>query len=138
MNISVFFVLASGVVLGGMGLLHLYLTFRTHRLEPRDPSLKLYMQGVAPVISSQTTMWRAWLGFNASHSIGAILYALVYGWLVLAPGAPLFKSWFLIAVGALVLGSYLALARLYWFHIPLRGVLVAAALYALGLITWFA
>jgi hypothetical protein len=26
-------------------------------------------------------MWKAWVGFNASHSYGAILFGLVYGYL---------------------------------------------------------
>lgn len=138
MNISVFFIAASAALLGLLGAVHLYYTFRTRKFEPRDPALKLHMQGVAPGITSQTTMWRAWIGFNASHSFGAMLYGLVYGYLVLAPGAPLFKSGFLIAVGALLLAGYVTLARLYWFNIPLRGVAAAAVLYALGLITWFA
>ncbi len=28
------------------------------------------MQQVSPVITRQTTMWKAWVGFNASHSYG--------------------------------------------------------------------
>lgn len=138
MNISAFFVAASALLMGVLGVLHLYYTFQTTKFDPRDPSLKLHMQGVAPGISSHTTVWRCWVGFNASHSLGVILYAVVYGYLALAPGLPLFKSPFLLVVGALLLAAYAALARLFWFHIPLRGILAAAALYALGLITWYA
>jgi hypothetical protein len=30
------------------------------------------MMIVSPVISRKATIWRAWVGFNASHSFGAI------------------------------------------------------------------
>ena len=28
------------------------------------------------MITPQTTLWRAWIGFNASHSLAAILFGL--------------------------------------------------------------
>ena len=138
MNISVFFITASGAVIFTLGLLHLVFTFYGPRFDPRDPSLKLHMQGVSPVISSQTTMWRAWISFNATHSIGAMLYGLVYGYLALRQTEVLFKSWFLLAVGLALLASYVALGKRYWFSIPFRGSIVATVLYLLGLVTWFA
>lgn len=93
---------------------------------------------VLPVISRQTTMWRAWTGFNASHSYGVILFGLVYGYLALIHSAFLFESWFLTGLGLLTLVGYTVLAKRYWFSIPLRGVSLATALYALGLATHFA
>jgi hypothetical protein len=53
------------------------------------------MSATAPVISRETTMWKAWIGFNASHSLGAILFGLVYGYLALAHPAFLFPIPFL-------------------------------------------
>ena len=35
-------------------------------------------------ITRETTVWRANLGFNASHSLGLITFGLVYGYLALA------------------------------------------------------
>ena len=51
------------------------------KLTPRDPELQSSMSQIAPVITKETTMWRAWVGFNASHSVGAILFGLVFGFL---------------------------------------------------------
>jgi hypothetical protein len=28
-------------------------------------------------------MWKAWIGFNASHAYGAIFFGLIYGYLAL-------------------------------------------------------
>jgi hypothetical protein len=52
-----------------------------------------------PPITKETTMWRCWVGFNASHSIGLILFGLVFGFLALAHGQLLFQSPFLLVVG---------------------------------------
>ena len=79
-------------------------------------------------------MWRAWVGFNASHSYGAILFGAVYGYLALLHGAFLFQSRFLLAAGLLFLVGLAALGKLYWFSIPFRGIVLATVLYCLGLV----
>jgi len=43
-------------------------------------------------------MWKAWIGFNASHSLGAVLFGQVYGYLVLAHAPMLLSSPFRLAV----------------------------------------
>ena len=63
---------ASAAILLALGLLHLLYTFRGPKLWPRDASLQQRMSEVSPVITRETTMWKAWIGFNASHSFGAI------------------------------------------------------------------
>ena len=71
----------SALVLSTLGVLHLIYTFHGPKLTPRDPDLQARMAEVHPVITRQTTMWRAWVGFNASHSMGAILFGLIYGYI---------------------------------------------------------
>jgi hypothetical protein len=93
------------------------------------------MEEVAPVISRETTMWKAWIGFNASHSFGAILFGAVYAYLALLHAAFLAASGFLLALGLVTLCGYLGLARRYWFRTPFRGILLALVLYAAALFT---
>jgi hypothetical protein len=116
-----------------LGLIHLLYTFHGAKLLPREADLLTRMQAVSPVISRQTTMWKAWIGFNASHSFGAILFGLVYGYLALAHAAFLLQSHFLLTVGMLLLGGYAFLGKRYWFSVPYRGVLAASLLYAAAL-----
>ena len=117
-----------------LGLLHLRYTFYGRKLLPRDPELLARMREVSPVITRQTTMWKAWIGFNASHSFGAILFGLVYGYLSLVHATFLFQSTFLLLLGLALLLGYLLLAKSYWFSIPLRGILLATVLYAAALL----
>ncbi len=121
-----------------LGSAHLFYTYVGNKFDPRDVQLKARLMEVSPVISGQTSLWRAGIGFHASHSLGAMLFGLVYGYLSLIHSVFLFHSWFLLGLGLLVLLSYMVLARLYWFSVPFRGVTLAAVLYGLGLATHFA
>jgi hypothetical protein len=130
---SVLIALGAAIVLV-LGLLHLLFTFRGTKLHPRDAALVARMKEVSPVISRETTMWRTWVGFNASHSFGAILFGAVYGYLALVHGAWLFASPFLLAVGLLMLAGYVFIGQRYWFSVPFRGIVMATVLYVAGLV----
>jgi hypothetical protein len=133
-SIKSLLVAASAAILLLLGLLHLVYTFYGPKLLPRDRALQARMQEVSPVISRETTMWKAWIGFNASHSYGLILFGAVYGYLALAHGEFLFQSVFLLSLGLATLLGYVFLAKRYFFSIPLMGVLLATILYSLALI----
>src|SRR5688572_25327984 len=96
----------AGIVLT-LGLIHLLYTFYGTKLLPRDPELVEAMKRVALVITGETTVWKAWLGFNASHSMAAILFGLIYGYLALAQPQVVFGSLFLQIVGFLMLSGLL-------------------------------
>jgi hypothetical protein len=121
-----------------LGLIHLVYTFNGVKLLPRDRDLRARMQEVSPVITRETTMWKAWVGFNASHSYSLILFGAVYGYLAVAHGEFLFQSVFLLALGLILLFGYVFLAKRYFFRIPLFGVLLATVLYALALVVRWA
>lgn len=127
-------VAASAAIIFSLGALHLAFTFRGPKLLPRDRELIVRMQAVSPVISGETTMWKAWIGFNASHSFGALLFGAVYGYLALAQGVLLFHSPFLLLTGLALLGGYVFLGARYWFSVPFRGILAATALYVAALV----
>ena len=77
----------------------------------------------------ETTMWRCWVGFNASHSMGLILFGLVFGFLALAHGQLLFQSAFLLIVGLAMLGGFVVLSKVYFFSAPFVGVSISLACY---------
>ena len=132
MNAAYLLIAASAAVLGTLGSLHLLYTYHGNKLEPRDPAVREAMQRTNPVITRQTSVWRATKGFNASHSLGIIAFALVYGYLALWRPEVLGGSLFLSALGMAVLLAYLVLARRYFFSVPFRGVALACVLDASG------
>lgn len=125
---------ASAAIILLLGLVHLLYTFHGRKLHPRDDELEARMKAVTPVLTRKTTMWKTWVGFNASHSFGAILFGLVYGHLALLHSAFLLQSPFLLGTGLLLLAGYVFLGWRYWFSVPFRGIVVAAVCYAAALV----
>jgi hypothetical protein len=121
-------VLSASIVLM-LGVSHLVYTFSGPNLTPRDPALQVSMSQVSPVITKETTMWRCWVGFNASHSMGLILFGLVFGYLALAHGQLLFQSPFLLVVGLAMLSGLVVLCKVYWFSAPFTGISISLACY---------
>jgi hypothetical protein len=132
--ISALFISISAGIILTLGVIHLIYTFRGPKLTPRDATLHTAMTQVSPVISRETTMWQAWIGFNASHSFGAILFGLVYGYLSLQNSAVLFTSPFLLVIGLIFLGGLVILAKQYWFRVPFYSTCAALFCYVAGLV----
>ena len=130
---AAFFVAASAAIILVLGLIHLTYTFYGPKLHPRDSALKAQLMVVSLKISRETTMWRTWIGFNASHSFGCIFFGLVYGYLALLQSTLLMRSWVLLVVGLALLVGYFMIGRRYWFSVPFRGIALALALYSTGL-----
>src|ERR1017187_6235303 len=87
------------------------------------------MSQSSPMVTNETTMWRCWVGFNASHSMGLMLFGLVFGFLALAHDQLLFQSPFLLVVGLAMLGGFVVLCKVYFFSAPLTGVCISLACY---------
>jgi hypothetical protein len=87
------------------------------------------MANTAPEITSLTTIWKMWLGFNASHSMGLLLFGLTYSYLALAHSDVLFQSYFLQGLGLTVIAGYVLLAKLYWFIPVLAGTSLSLILF---------
>ena len=123
----------SAVVILALGVIHLLYTFWGPKLLPRDSELHSAMKDVSPVISTETTMWKAWVGFNASHSMGAILFGLTYAYLAVLQPPLLFDSIYLLSVGFAMLAGLFLLGKRYWFSIPFRGITFSLACYTVGI-----
>ncbi len=130
--VATFFICLSAGILGLLGLVHLLYTFVGRKLDAQDPELRTAMQAGRLNITDETSVWRATKGFNASHSLGALLFASVYAYLALYQLALLQHSHFLLATGLVMLLSLLALAKLYWFALPFKGIALATLLYGAG------
>jgi hypothetical protein len=124
----------SAAILLALGTLHLVYTFWGPALRPRDPAVQALMSQTHLVLTRQTTMWRAWIGFNASHSMGAMLFGLVYGYLALLHVELLFRSPFLLIVGGVMLVGFVVLAKLYWFSVPFWSTCVALACFVSSIV----
>src|SRR4029453_11209373 len=103
-------VAVSAAILLALGVIHLVYTFRGTKLTPRDTAVRASMAETSPVITKEITIWQAWIGVNATHSMFLILFGLMYGYLALAQSELLFRTPFLMIVGAAMLLALLAVS----------------------------
>jgi hypothetical protein len=108
------------------GLLHAIYTFldfgRPRRLDPAvsDAMARSRLR----LARGGTTMWRAWVGFNFSHSLGAALFGALCIFAGAVIGTVAVPGWVLFLLPAVGL-VYLVIGVLYWFRIPIAGIAVA-------------
>jgi len=109
---------ASGAIFVVLGLMHAIYTLldqrHPRRLVPVDAEVMRAMQGTGVRLArgSAGSMWQAWIGFNLSHSLGAI----VFGAWTATSGSSL-----ALPVAAI----YLAIGWRGWFWIPNACIAVA-------------
>ena len=120
-------ILIGAALFGTLGTLHLIYTFFTDKFDARDAATNAAMRSSHMVLTRRTTVWKAWVGFNASHSLGAMLFAAIYLVLALGHMALLRESAALVWLAVAGSTGYLALAQRYWFRTPLIGVALATA-----------
>jgi hypothetical protein len=121
-----------------LGAIHILYSLRDvwspKKLTPYDDSVRVAMQQSTLALTRQTTMWRAWLGFNISHGIGVLFFGLVYLILALSDTSLLSKVTLLPLLALAVSASYLVLSVKYWFHIPAIGSGIGAACFLIALV----
>ena len=69
--------IAGALIVLVLGTLHLAYTFFTDKFCSRNTNVVEEMKQSFPRLTNKTTLWKAWIGFNASHSVGAIFIGLV-------------------------------------------------------------
>lgn len=123
--------LAGGIPLFLLGVAHVretpFAPDDRKGLSPSDAELPARMARSTVRLTKQTDVWRAWVGFNLSHSLGAISLPVF----VLATGysASIFQQNAAVCVplAAFFAAIYAVLAARYWFRIPLIGCLLTCA-----------
>jgi len=123
-------IVAGALIFGVLGSFHLFYTFFSNKFEAYDPSVSEAMKSTSPILTKETTLWRAWIGFNASHSLGAMVFAGIYIPLSLSHFGVIQASAWFSTLPVLVGLSYLMLAKKYWFKVPFVGILLATACFA--------
>lgn len=109
-----------------LGMIHAILTLRDlsnpRTFTPTDAAVLTAMQASQLAIApNETNLWKAWLGFNLSHSLGILLFGgelLGIGLFqfTLFAHSPLIQS-----VTLLVSAAYFVLSVCFWFSRPAIG-----------------
>jgi len=122
-----------------LGILHIVYTFmdetRPRRIVPRDRDLVERMHTATLVLTRETTVWRAWIGFNLSHGLGIVVFAgaVLYGAALHFDALRQGASELLFAA-PVIASLYFLLSMRYWFRIPAIGSGIGTALLLAGAI----
>lgn len=121
------------LVLGAMHTLYTIADiYHPRRLIPSKAGVMGLMKESPLVLTRETDMWRAWVGFNISHGMGLLFFAATLLYLAVLHSAFLQSSVFLLTVAPLVALVYLLLSRKYWFRIPAIGSALSALCFLAG------
>jgi hypothetical protein len=128
-----------GGIFAVFGLLHALYTLldiqRPRRLVPDDPAVSAAMAHAhLRLARGRTTMWRAWVGFNFSHSLGVVLFGVLCISIGIIIATVAVAGWILLLLFAIGL-IYVAIGVRYWFRIPIAGAAVGTTCL---LVAWFA
>ncbi len=119
-------------MIGLLGLIHLIYVMFTDKFDAFDGQVTTAMQQTSPVLTKQTTMWRAWLGFNYSHSVGVLWLPVIYLPLAINHMPVLQGSVWLTLLLPIMALIYVVLAKRYWFNVPLLGSLISLACFVVA------
>ena len=120
-----------------LGLAHALATPQTPAvtkgLSPRDPAVRGAMARDSILLTRRTTVWLAWVGFNMSHSLGAILFGVVVVLIGRSSASFEAQANVFLPLALLVSAIYLVLAVRYWFRTPVIGISLASVCF---LVSW--
>jgi hypothetical protein len=115
-----------------LGTIHLAYTFFTNKFSSKNKKVIAEMKSSHPNLTKETTIWKAWIGFNASHSIGVMYIGIINFYLAFEYFSALQSDHFFFLFNILTISFYVWLAKMYWFKIPLIGTLIALIFYILS------
>lgn len=120
-------ILASSAVLALLGLAHGVMTVRTTRhsgaFAPVDPVIREAMQRTGGIrLAPHLRLWEPWIGFNLSHSLGALIAAAVLAVPAARQGARACDDPLWVAYALVMPAVYLVISRSYWFGGPTTGI----------------
>jgi hypothetical protein len=121
--------LLAGSIYLVLGVVHALYTlidlWKPSRIVPSDPAVMTAMQNSHVRLTNGTnTMWRAWVGFNLSHSLGMVLFGAACFVVAICFRVFAFEPWTLLVLG-LISAGYLAIGIPNWFRVPIWGIAIA-------------
>ena len=139
-ELSRYLFLAGGLPFLLLGAAHAFATPRRtderRGLSPVDAQLAASMARTRVLLTGRTDVWSAWVGFNLSHSLGAILFGTVVLLVARTPESFAADAAVFAPLAVVVSLVYLVLAAKYWFRTPIAGCACSAGLFSAAWALW--
>ena len=101
-------------------------------LSPADGAVAESMARARVLLTGRTDLWKAWVGFNFSHSLGAVLFGAAVLLVGRTPASFESNAAVFLPFALLVSLVYLWLGLLYWFRTPIAGITFSVACFAVA------
>ena len=99
-------------------------------LSPADPGLAESMARSRVLLTGRTDMWRVWVGFNLSHSLGVLLLGVLVVLVGRTPASFGYNTAVFLPLAVVVSLAYLSLGLAYWFRTPIIGIGLSVLLFS--------
>lgn len=103
------------------------------KIVPRKQSAIKAMKESTLTLTKDTTVWKAWIGFNISHGLGVMLFGGFYFYLSAFHYQTLLGLGPLPWLAPIIAAIYFILAHRYWFKVPAAGSALGFILFTIGL-----
>lgn len=117
-----FLFLVGALLFSALGVAHGLLTLHDlhapRSFAPMDDRVRLAMEDAPLRLAPQTTIWRSWLGFNLSHSLGLMVFGGLLAGLAWRDFDLVANSPFLKTSSIVVAVLYCWMAIRFWFWLP--------------------
>jgi len=130
--------LGSGIIVL-LGIAHAIFTMKSTPtsgpMMPTNPEVRESMSiegglGIAPNLRS--TLWKAWIGFNYSHSLGLVVVGFLIGLPVLSQLSVPADDFAWLFCALVLPWLYLWMSIRYWFSKPTQGIALVGLLILVG------
>jgi hypothetical protein len=136
LELSRYLFLAGAIPFVVLGVAHAvatpHTTAQSRGLSPRDPALREAMVRDSLLLTRRTNLWLAWVGFNLSHSLGAVLFGAVV--VLIGRNQATFQAQaaLFLPLVVSVSGIYLVLGICYWFRTPILAIMLSSVCFAVA------
>lgn len=130
------FVIAGAGIFFLLGVIHGIYTLQDlgepRNFTPRDAGLLEAMQQSAVALDPKINLWKAWLGFHFSHSLGLVMFGGAFLYIGIFHSILFSQSPLLQGCSILVSAVYLVLSLKFWFSKPAIGSGIATVCFILA------
>jgi hypothetical protein len=99
---------------------------------PRDAGLRAAMQQSSIALHPDINLWRAWLGFNLTHSLGLLMFGGAFLYLGVLHPALFPRSALLQLCSIAISAAYLIISLKFFFQTPAIGAGIAMICFVLA------
>jgi hypothetical protein len=130
---QVLIIIGSGIF-GILGSIHIFLTLKTKAFSGFSEEANEAMKTTSLKITPNSNLWKAWVGVNLSHGLGAVLFAFIYVVISLSDFTFVESNVWFVYVGLFYCLAFTLLSKLYWFKTPFIGSFVSVLCFGVSAI----